>query len=137
MTKMAMTHDRDWMLIEVVGVPYVRHAVVFSSDGMEVARSEGTSEEAVERLSPAGAGLQSLGQSVGNEFGSGSKALLQLMVEFDGGYLFLRRAANGSHLAVVTEAAVDPALIAHQMQAQVKKIGEQNLASPVRQDTGT
>jgi len=134
---MVMKSDLNWMLAEVVGVPYVRHAVVFSSDGMEVARSEGTSEEAVERLSAAGAGLQSLGQSVGQEFGSGSKALLHLMVEFDGGFLFLRRAADGSHLAVVTDTAVDPALIAHQMQAQAKKIGEQSLASPARRDTGT
>jgi hypothetical protein len=56
------------------------------------------------------------------------------MVEFDGhgGYLFVRGAGDGSHLAVVTDRVVDPALIAQQMQAQVLKIGASNLATPTR-----
>jgi hypothetical protein len=57
------------------------------------------------------------------------------MVEFDGhgGYLFVRGAGDGSHLAVVTEQVVDPALIAQQMQAQVLKIGAPNLGTPARE----
>jgi hypothetical protein len=54
------------------------------------------------------------------------------MVGFDGGYLFVRRAGDGSHLAVITEPVVDPALIGQQMQAQVVKIGQRNLAAPPR-----
>ena len=58
------------------------------------------------------------------------------MVEFDGfgGYLFVRGAGDGSHLAVVTDHGVDPALIAQQMQAQVLKIGESNFSTPQRND---
>ena len=133
---MTMIPNLNWMLADVVGVPYVRNAVVFSSDGMVVAQSEGTDQPTVDRLAAAGAGLQSLGLSIANEFGSGSRALHQHMIGFDGGFLFLRRAADGSHLAVVTEDNVDPELIGFQMQAQVNKIGESNLASPARRDTG-
>ena len=132
-----MTQDQDWMLMEVASVPYVRHAVVLSSDGLVVARSEKTDRDVADRLAAACSGLQSLGRSIGLEFGSGGRTLRHLMIEFDGGFLFVRRAATGSHLAVVTESAVDPALIAQQMQAQVLKIGERALATEGRQDTGT
>jgi hypothetical protein len=59
-----------------------------------------------------------------------------VLVEFDGqgGYLFVRGAGDGSHLAVVTEHAVDPSLIAQQMQAQVLKIGMPNLGTPARSE---
>ncbi|MEV4757010.1 roadblock/LC7 domain-containing protein [Micromonospora sp. NPDC049559] len=134
---MTMAKDQDWMLTEVVSVPYVRHAVVLSSDGLVTARSEGTGKDVADRLAAACSGLQSLGRSVGMEFGSNSRALRHLMIQFDGGFLFVRRAATGSHLAVVTESTVDPALIAQQMQAQVQKIGERALASEVRQDIRT
>jgi predicted regulator of Ras-like GTPase activity (Roadblock/LC7/MglB family) len=124
------------MLSDVVSVPYVRDAVVLSSDGLVVARSEGTAVDVADRLAATCAGLQSLARSIGKEFGSNGKAVRHLMLEFDGGYLFARRAGDGSHLTVVTEPAVDPALIAQQMQAQVCKIGERNLAAPAR-DTGS
>ena len=48
--------------------------------------------------------------------------------------MIVARYADGSHLAVVTEQVVDPALIAQQMQAQVLKIGAPNLSTPVRED---
>jgi hypothetical protein len=54
------------------------------------------------------------------------------MVEFDGGFLFVRGAGDGSRLAVVTEPVIDPALVAQQMQAQVLVIGERTLSTPTR-----
>ncbi|MEQ4302696.1 roadblock/LC7 domain-containing protein [Plantactinospora sp. B6F1] len=133
---MSAMQDQSWMLAEVVSVPYVRHAVVLSADGLAMVRSEHTDQDVADRLAAASSGLQSLGRSVGREFGSGGRSLRHLMIEFDGGYLFLRRAGDGSHLAVVTEPAVDPALIAHQMQAQVNRIGERNLATTARHGSG-
>jgi hypothetical protein len=122
----------NWMIDEVTWVQGVRHVVVATSDGLVTAHSEGTSEEVADRLAAACAGLHSLGRSVGREFGSESHAVQQVMVGFDGGFLFVRRAGNGSHLAVVTEQVIDPALIGQQMQAQVVKIGQKNLAAPPR-----
>lgn len=122
----------NWMVDEVTWVQGVRHVVVATSDGLVTARSEGSSEDIADRLAAACAGLHSLGRSVGREFGSGSQDVQQVMVGFDGGFLFVRRAGDGSHLAVVTEQVVDPAVIGQQMQAQVLKIGQRNLAVPPR-----
>lgn len=129
-----MTTDQGWMLDEVTGVKGVRHAVVLTADGLVKARSADTSREAAERLAAACAGLKSIGQSLARQFGAVGTASRQVMVEFDGygGYLFVRGAGDGSHLAVVTEQAVDPAVIAQQMQAQVLKIGTANLGTPAR-----
>jgi hypothetical protein len=44
----------------------------------------------------------------------------------------VRGAGDGSRLAVVTEAVIDPALVAQQMQAQVLVIGERTLSTPTR-----
>lgn len=122
----------NWMIDEVSWVQGVRHVVVATSDGLVTARSEATNEDIADRLAAACAGLHSLGRSVGREFGSGSRDVQQVMVGFDGGFLFVRRAGDGSHLAVVTEQVVDPALIGQQMQAQIVKIGQRNLATPPR-----
>ena len=122
----------NWMIDEVTWVQGVRHVVVATSDGLVTARSDKTSEEVADRVAAACAGLHSLGRSVGKEFGSASGAVHQVMVGFDGGYLFVRRAGDGSHLAVITEQVVDPGLIGQQMQAQVVKIGQRNLATPPR-----
>ena len=131
-----MTVDQNWMLDEVTGVRGIRHAVVLSADGLVKAHSAETSKEEAERLAAACAGLKSIGQSLARRFADGGGTSRQVMVEFDGqaGYLFVRGAGDGSHLAVVTEQAVDPALIAQQMQAQVLKIGEANLSTPQREN---
>ena len=131
-----MTVDQNWMLDEVTGVRGIRHAVVLSADGLVRAHSQQTSKEDADRLAAACAGLKSIGQSLARQFADGGSTSRQVMVEFDGhgGYLFVRGAGEGSHLAVVTEQVVDPALIAQQMQAQVLKIGAPNLATPVRED---
>jgi predicted regulator of Ras-like GTPase activity (Roadblock/LC7/MglB family) len=120
------------MLDDVSWVQGVRHVVVATSDGLVLARSQLTTEQTAERLAAACAGLHSLGHSVANEFGSGTRAVQQVLVGFDGGFLFVRRAGDGSNLAVVTSTRVDPSLIGQQMQAQVIKIGERNFNVPAR-----
>jgi predicted regulator of Ras-like GTPase activity (Roadblock/LC7/MglB family) len=127
----------NWMIDEVTWVQGVRHVVVATSDGLVTARSDGSSEDIADRLAAACAGLNSLGRSVGREFGSGGHDVQQVMIGFEGGFLFVRRAGDGSHLAVVTEQVVDPAVIGQQMQAQVLKIGQRNLAAPPRRTTVT
>ncbi|MBO0820080.1 MAG: roadblock/LC7 domain-containing protein, partial [Nocardiopsaceae bacterium] len=121
-----MSADQNWMLDEVAEVRGVRHVVVLSADGLVRAHSTGTSRDEADRLAAACAGLKSIGQSLSRQFAVGGGTSRQVMVEFDGqgGYLFVRGAADGSHLAVVTDRVIDPALIAQQMQAQILKIGE-------------
>jgi hypothetical protein len=137
MTEATMTQVQNWMLDDVIWVQGVRHAVVATSDGLVQARSDGTSKDVADRVAAACAGLHSLGQSVAHEFGTAGRAVHHVMVGFDGGYLFVRRAGDGSHLAVITDPVIDPALIGQQMQAQVIKIGEGNFSTPARRGTRT
>lgn len=131
-----MTPEQSWMLDEVAGVRGVRCAVVLSADGLVRTHSAQTATDDAERLAAACAGLKSIGQSLARQFGTGVPSARQVMVEFDGhgGYLFVRGAGDGSHLAVITETGVDPALIAQQMQAQVLRIGEANFGTHERED---
>lgn len=133
MTYVASPEQQGWMISEVAAVPGVRHVIVFSPDGLLLASSESIDRDTADRLSANCSGLQSLGRSLGREFGEQDGAVNQQMVDFHGGYLFMR-SAGGAHLAVVTEAVVDPKLVAQQMQAQVLKIGAGNLSSPPRQN---
>lgn len=123
--------DNSWMLELIRTVRGVRHAVVLTSDGLLKVRTGHTPVDVADKLAAACAGLSSLGQGVSKEFGSGAGPR-QVMVEFDGGFLFVRGAGDGSRLAVVTEPVIDPALIAQQMQAQVLTIGERTLSTPTR-----
>jgi predicted regulator of Ras-like GTPase activity (Roadblock/LC7/MglB family) len=123
--------DNSWMLELIRTVRGVRHAVVLTSDGLLKVRTGHTPVDVADKLAAACAGLSSLGQGVSKEFGSGAGPR-QVMVEFDGGFLFVRGAGDGSRLAVVTEQVIDPALIAQQMQAQVLTIGERTLSTPSR-----
>lgn len=128
---MTAPDDNSWMLELISTVRGVRHAVVLTSDGLLKVRTGHTPVDVADKLAAACAGLSSLGQGVSKEFGSGAGPR-QVMVEFDGGFLFVRGAGDGSRLAVVTEQVIDPALIAQQMQAQVLTIGERTLSTPSR-----
>ncbi|MFF5258293.1 roadblock/LC7 domain-containing protein [Actinomadura viridis] len=127
-----MTADQDWVVGRLARVQGVRHAVVCSVDGLLKARSEGTGQEEADRLAARCSGLLSLARDQAGEFGTGDRALHQLMVGHEGGYLFVRSAAARSCLAVVTEPVINAALIAQEMQAMVLKLGEQTLATPAR-----
>ncbi|MGH3878712.1 MAG: roadblock/LC7 domain-containing protein [Actinophytocola sp.] len=123
--------DNSWMLELIRSVRGVRHVVVLTSDGLLKVRTDHTPLDVADKLAAACAGLTSLGHGISKEFGTGIGPR-QVMVEFEGGFLFVRGAGDGSRLAVVTEPAIDPALVAQQMQAQVLVIGERTLGTPTR-----
>ena len=120
-------HAEDWMIDAVTEVRGVRHVLVTSADGLVRARSPKIAREAAEKVGAACAGLYSLGVSVGHqfqrEFGVGSGNADLVMIRFEGWFLFVRRAADGSRLAVITDSTVDAAVIGQQMALQVQKIG--------------
>lgn len=131
----------DWMIDAVAEVPGVRHVLVTSADGLIRARSPEITREAAETVGAACAGLYSLGVSVGKQFerdfGPGSGSAELVMIRFEGWFLFLRRAADGSRLAVVTDSTVDAAVIGQQMALQVKKIGRSLGTSPRQPSAAT
>ncbi|WP_369375499.1 roadblock/LC7 domain-containing protein [Promicromonospora sp. Populi] len=125
---MTSTDGNSWMLELISGVRGVRHVVVLTSDGLMKVRTDQTPLDVADKVAAACAGLAALGIGMSREFGN-SDTIRQVMVEFDGGFLFVRGAGDGSRLAVITETVIDPALIAQQMQAQVLMIGERTLGT--------
>ncbi|MFI2366158.1 roadblock/LC7 domain-containing protein [Promicromonospora sp. NPDC019610] len=125
---MTSTDGNSWMLELISGVRGVRHVVVLTSDGLMKVRTDQTPLDVADKVSAACAGLAALGIGMSREFGN-SDTIRQVMVEFDGGFLFVRGAGDGSRLAVITDTVIDPALIAQQMQAQVLMIGERTLGT--------
>ncbi len=125
---MTSTDGNSWMLELISGVRGVKHVVVLTSDGLMKVRTEQTPLDVADKVAAACAGLAALGIGMAREFGH-SDTIRQVMVEYDGGFLFVRGAGDGSRLAVVTDTVIDPALIAQQMQAQVLMIGERTLGT--------
>ncbi|MBB3733815.1 roadblock/LC7 domain-containing protein [Nonomuraea dietziae] len=124
------------MLKDIVEVTGVRHAVVFTADGLPKIWSEATERDDADRIAATGSGLQSLGRSISNSYGR-SPSVREVMIGYDGGFLFIRAAAEGSHLAVITHADVDPRLVSQQMQTVIQRLGDQALATPARNAAGT
>lgn len=123
--------NNSWMLDRVSCVRGVRHAVVSSADGIAKVWTDTTDRAEAEWLAGACAGFGSLGRQVSQRFGAGEDAR-QVMVEYAGGFLFIRGAGDGSRLIVETEAKIDPKLLGQEMAAQVQQIGENTLSSPAR-----
>ncbi|HEY3690507.1 MAG TPA: roadblock/LC7 domain-containing protein [Pseudonocardiaceae bacterium] len=123
--------DKSWMLAQVEALPGVRHAFVVANDGIVVTFTEHTTDrETADPVAAACSGIISLAQQVQKLLGAAGE-LSQVMVESEDGFLFARRAADGSSLAVATEAAINPALIAQGMARQVQTMGER-LGTPAR-----
>ena len=125
---MTSTDGNSWMLELISGVRGVKHVVVLTSDGLMKVRTDQTPLDVADKVAAACAGLAALGIGMSREFGN-SDTIRQIVVEFDGGFLFVRGAGDGSRLAVITDPVIDPALIAQQMQAQVLMIGERTLGT--------
>ncbi|MBZ4320319.1 roadblock/LC7 domain-containing protein [Streptomyces huiliensis] len=133
---MSTNGNLEWLLADILRVPAVRHALVVSRDGLRLAGSPDISTDDADRLSAVCSGLLSLGHEAAAQLAGDGSAPRQVMVEFDGGFLFLVAAGPGASLAVATAADVDAGLVAREMQHMVVRIG-QHLSSPPRARTAT
>nr|WP_236573531.1 roadblock/LC7 domain-containing protein [Streptomyces sp. GS7] len=131
-----MTQQRlnmDWMLKDLASsVPFTRHVVVLSSDGLCMAKY-GTDTDAADRLAAACAGLQSLSGAVAAEFPDGDGTMRLVVIEVSGGFFYLMAAGARAYLAVLADDGVDPGLMGQRMRDLVARIG-QHLTSPPRAD---
>lgn len=126
----------DWMLGDIVRLPTVQHALLISRDGLLMGSSSSLTEDDADRIAAVCAGLQSLGHEAAAQLVGSDSGTRQVMVEFDGGFLFLVAAGPGAALAVSTSDEVDAGLVAREMQHLVVRIGE-HLTSPPRTDATT
>ncbi|MEV4258227.1 roadblock/LC7 domain-containing protein, partial [Spirillospora sp. NPDC049652] len=127
-----MTADQDWMIDSLARVAGVRHVILCSRDGLVIARSASLGRDDSERLAATCTSLLSVSRSVAGTYGTGQRALYQVMAQYEGGVLFLRGAAEGTCLGVLTQGVIDPALIGQEMQRLVLRYGETVLRTPLR-----
>lgn len=123
--------DMDWMLKDLAeGVPQTRYVVVLSSDGLCMAK-HGTDTDTADRLAAIGSGLQSLSSAVAAEFPHSDGRMRMVVIEVNGGFMYLMAAGAGAHLAVLADEGVDAGLVGGRMRDLVARIGE-HLTSPPR-----
>jgi predicted regulator of Ras-like GTPase activity (Roadblock/LC7/MglB family) len=127
--------DMDWMLKDLAEtVPQTRHVVVLSSDGLCMAKHD-TVPDTADRIAAIGSGLQSLSSAVAAEFPHSDGRMRMVVIEVNGGFLYLMAAGAGAHLAVLADEGVDAGLVGGRMRDLVARIGE-HLTSPPRRDGG-
>ncbi|CCA53843.1 MULTISPECIES: roadblock/LC7 domain-containing protein [Streptomyces] len=127
--------NMDWMLKELVGgVPYVRHVVVLSSDGLCIGQAN-TEPDTADAIAAACSGIQSLARAISQRFPQGDGSTRMVGIEADGGYFSLMAAGPGAYLAVLADDQVDAGLLGDRMRTLVVRIG-QHMTSPPRDDVG-
>jgi uncharacterized protein len=124
----------DWLVDDLVTrAAHVEKAAVLSSDGLVLSASAALSREGAEHLSALAAGLASLANGGARYFAVGQ--VCQIVVEMDGGFLFVTAAGEGSCLAVLAGGQADVSLIAYEMARLVKQVGR-HLAAGTRSAPG-
>lgn len=127
---METTGELNWLLDDLVSrVPQIGHAVVLSGDGLLVGASAELSRDDGERFAAIASGFHSLAKGAGSHFRAG--AVVQTVVELEGGFLFAVSAGEGSCLSVYADANADVGLVAYEMARLVTRVAE-HLAVPSR-----
>jgi predicted regulator of Ras-like GTPase activity (Roadblock/LC7/MglB family) len=112
-----------WLLTSFVErVAGVSYAVVVSSDGLLLTSSAGLPRDRADQLAGVASGISSLTRGAARVFGAG--AVLQTIVEMEGGCVLLMAVADGSCLAVLAAPDCDMGLIAYEMTLLVERAGE-------------
>lgn len=112
----------DWLLSSFVAkTAGVVDAVGVSSDGLLMARSDGLGRAGAEQLAAIVSALVSLGQ--GTARCCGATRLEQVIVEMDGGFLFVAAISDGSVLGVLSRRDCDVGLVGYEMTLLVERAG--------------
>lgn len=122
----------NWLIGRLCeSVPAIKQAVVVSSDGMAMAKSEGVDRETAERLAAVSSGMIGLAYGSAGRFGAGPVS--NVIVEMQRGWLFVTGIRDGSLICCLTEKDVDMGAIAFEMSIFVQRVGE-SLTADVRQE---
>ena len=114
--------DLNWLITNFAErVPSVAHAIVVSSDGLAMARSEGFPPDRVDQLAAVTAGLTSLTQGASRVFQGG--AVTQTVVDMQRGLLIVMSISDGSSIAVLAAVDCDMGLVAYEMTLLVERVG--------------
>jgi uncharacterized protein len=115
--------DMGWLLNNFADqVAGVAHTVAVSADGLLLAASRALPEDRADQLAAIAAGVVSLTQGTSRYFNGG--AVLQTIIEMDGGYLFLMSISDGSCLAVLASRNCDVGQVGYEMALLVERVGQ-------------
>lgn len=122
----------NWLLERLCStVPGIKQAVVVSSDGLALAKSEGVDRETAERLAAVSSGMIGLAYGSAGRFGAGPVS--NVIVEMQFGWLFVTGIRDGSLICCLTEKNIDMGAIAFEMSIFVQRVGD-SLTPEVRQE---
>ena len=118
----APDQELDWLTSNfATRIPGVRSVVVLSTDGLVLAASAGIARDDADTLAAVTSGLTSLTVGAARCLDTGS--VNQVIVEMDGGFLFVTTVSDGSALAVTCGPDCDIGLIGYEMSLLVSRIG--------------
>ncbi len=122
----------SWLLERLCNtVPGIKQAVVVSSDGLALAKSDGVDRETAERLAAVSSGMIGLAYGSAGRFGAGPVS--NVIVEMQNGWLFVTGIRDGSLICCLTEKDIDMGAIAFEMSIFVQRVGD-SLTADVRQE---
>lgn len=120
----------DWLLDDLINrVPAARQSVVLSVDGLLIGKCSDLPRPDAEHMAAVAAGFSGLARTAGRHFRGGP--VRQTIVEMEAAFLFITSAAQGTCLAVLSDAESDIGLIAYEMALLIERIGHA-LATPPR-----
>src|ERR1700722_3571737 len=104
----------SWLIDSLVRrVPDIAHAILVSAGGLPMARSQSFPPDRADQLAAIASGLTSLTQGAARIFSAGE--VRQMIVEMDGGYLFVMSVSEGSCLAALSSASSDLGQVGYEM----------------------
>lgn len=113
----------DWLVSSFVDrIPGANSAVVVTSDGLVLSLSERIPRDSADQLAAVASGLASLTEGAARCFDAGH--VHQVIVEMEGGYLFITTVSDGSALAVLCDSTCDIGLIGYEMSLLVARLGQ-------------
>ena len=122
----------NWMLERLCAtVPAIKQAVVVSSDGLAMAKSQDVDRETAERLAAVSSGMIGLAYGSAGRFGAG--AVSNIIVEMQQGWLFITGIRHGSLLCCLTSKEIDLGAVAFEMSIFVQRVGD-SLTPEVREE---
>jgi predicted regulator of Ras-like GTPase activity (Roadblock/LC7/MglB family) len=112
-----------WLVSNFVDrIPGATSAVVVSSDGLVLTLSQRVDRDAADQMAAITSGIAGLTAGAARCFAAGK--VIQVIVEMEGGYLFVTGVSDGSSLAVLCEATCDIGLIGYEMSLLVARLGQ-------------
>jgi predicted regulator of Ras-like GTPase activity (Roadblock/LC7/MglB family) len=103
-------------------IPGALGSVVCTSDGLLLALSDRIERTGADQMAAVTSALASLTAGAAQCFGSGE--VNQVIVDMEGGFLFVTAVSDGSSLAVMCDPTCDIGLIGYEMSMLVERIGQ-------------